>query len=292
MKDEQLIDHLFETARQEPPTRSLESVTQFVQSTLVSTPSGLILKWLKQNKMNMLISTSGMIITATILLFPKQEANEENVIANVQDSAIEVLKPKETVSEPTEEQLGDQTSQIAEVREPMKEVVKELEEPTGSKGQVNANPTTSDSINTNGASQRTEPSLPTHQLSRTASNESKEAAIVSSHSIVLVSKEGKSSVEAFDRYILENLSQLSPEFTSKTSKKEIKKFTLKLDNQYKADFRMVVSGFDQLELNWDVNEEGEVKNMWYRLDAKEVKELDFAQSCEFSIRVKHIHEEF
>ena len=292
MKDEQLIDHLFDTARQEPPTRSLESVTQFVQSTLVSTPSGLILKWLKQNKMNMLISTSGMIITATILLFPKQEANEENVIANVQDSAIEVLKPKETVPEPTEEQLGDQTSQIAEVKEPMKEVVKELEEPTGSKGQVNANPTTSDSINTNGVSQRSEPSLPTHQLSRTTSDESKEAAIVSSHSIVLVSKEGKSSVEAFDRYLLENLSQLSPEFTSKTSKKEIKKFTLKLDNQYKADFRMVVSGFDQLELNWDVNEEGEVKNMWYRLDAKEVKELDFAQSCEFSIRVKHIHEEF
>ena len=110
--------------------------------------------------------------------------------------------------------------------------------------------------------------------------------------VILESAKGRNSADAFGRYLDEHLSQLDHEFSSSSSNSAIRKFTLKLDNRLAANFRMQVLGFEKMEIRWKSNSDGEISDMWYRIDDKEVKSLDFSSDQRFSIRVKHRHQEF
>ena len=80
MNEEQIITDLFDAARMEKAVRPLKDVEQFVQSSTTGASSSLIVKWLKQNKMNMLITTSGILISATVFLFSQQEVPKEDIL--------------------------------------------------------------------------------------------------------------------------------------------------------------------------------------------------------------------
>lgn len=294
MRNDKLIDDLFEAARNEPPTHSISAVEQFIQNAPTST-SGLIMKWLKQYKMNILITTSGIVITATALLFPKEEMVDQNDVSQVQEvqvtradqvpveeeSVIENPKDVHNALQPDQEQ----SIQKKESEEQKEEVVtissEEKEEEDASAPKIEVDPA----------------SLAVKTTTNTKGNDAAEKEVNSKekfteHKVVLVSDQGKRSVDEFSSYLTRNLSQLSHEFTSTSSKQTIKKFTLKLSNRHQADFRMTVSGFEKLELHWEASDSGEIRNVWYQLDSKGVKKLDFSKSSKFSVRVKHKHEEF
>lgn len=288
MRDEKIIDDLFEAARTEQAVRSLNSVEQFVQTTVASTSSSLVLQWLKRNKMNMLISTSGVIITATILLFPKQEIAEKNVIAEVselQEEQVELVELSETEAEPMKE-VNQPQQDFQVIQEEENEVVKEKEE--------EVKPRENDETTIPGAkrSPKAAPTPKYYQEPNTQQSNPPKESKATEHSIVLYSAKGRAAVDEFNDYLTKNLTQLKHELISTATKSEIKKFTLKLDNRYEADFRMLVNGFEKLELHWETDADGELKDMWYRIDSKEVKKLDFSKSSKFSVRVKHKHKEF
>ena len=282
MRDEKLIDNLFEAARTEQAVRSFDSVQKFVETASVGTSTSLIVKWLKQNKMNILISTSGVMITATILLFPKQEIKEQNVKQQVVETPVEQVELTEETQEPIQ--------QVEETPQP-KQSVEEVVDAVEKEEVVAVSKTSSDSMEAE-ASVIDRRSPVQEKRTETEAEIKPQESPFSEYSVILESNKGRSSVEAFSKYLTTNLSQLKHEFTSTSNKNEIKKFTLKLDNGHEASFRMQVTGFDKLELHWEADEYGEIKDVWYRLDSKELKELDFSKSSKFSIRVKHKHEEF
>ena len=286
MDNEQLINDLFEAARNEPPVRSLSSVRELVGTASASTSSSLVIKWLKQNKMNMLITTSGIIIAATILLYPKQEIREESAISFEEQTVQSMEAERPPVKEPEMESGLDPDSSSSRIREAA-EGRKEVSEKTEEK-----NPPTSNKV-LEVVQQEPAPQAKARPKKQQVTLQQEASKVeLTEHAIILVSSGGKSSVREFSDYLSQNLSYLDHEFTSTVSKKEIKKFTLKLDNGREANFRMQVSGFDKLELHWESDATGDVCNVWYRLDSKEIKELDFSKSQKFSVRVKHKHEEF
>ncbi|MEO9485482.1 MAG: hypothetical protein ABJG47_18625 [Ekhidna sp.] len=294
MPDEKFINDLFEAARQEPAARSLKSVTQFVQATGSGTSTSLIVQWLKQHKMNIFISTSGVIVATSILLFSKPEASEQNtLVETIQTPAerVELVETTETEPEPAEEATNEPANDAGVTSMEVEKEEETIVEEEASKEEVVKVSPSQDSSQAQMrllvSSQDTEPA--------STSNEPKRAPveIVSQeHMIVLESAKGRSSVKEFSEYLTNNLPQLKHEFTSTATDREIKKFTLKLDNGYKANFRMQVSGFEQLKLHWETSEDGEIKNVWYRLDDKELKELNFSKSTKSSVRVKFIHKDF
>lgn len=278
MHDEKLIDDLFEAARTEESVRSLASVEQFVQTT-AGTNTSLLAQWLKQYKMNILITTSGIAITAAIFLFPQQEPTKQSVISEIEETPeVQIVEePVELIIEPKES-----TSKTSS---------ETPEEPEMDKSN-NSVANKEDEIQDNSK----QPIIQQKPVTRTTSpsrvNSSTVKADTTDYKIILESSKGKSSVDQFSDYLEEYLTQLDHEFTSSSSKNEIKKFTLKLDNRIEANFRMQVAGFTKLELSWEVDAEGEIQNMWYKIDEKEVSELDFSKENKSSVRVKHRHQEF
>lgn len=279
MHDEKLIDDLFEAARTEESVRSLASVEQFVQTT-AGTNASLLVQWLKQYKMNILITTSGIAITAAIFLFPQQEPTKQNVITEIEETLeVQIVEePVELITVPKEStsKTSSETPEEPEMDKSNNSVANEEDEiQDNSKRPI---------------IQQQKPVTRTTSPSRV--NSSTVKAETTEYKVILESSKGKSSVDQFSDYLEDNLTQLDHEFTSSSSKNEIKKFTLKLDNRIEANFRMQVAGFTKLELSWEVDPEGEIQNMWYKIDEKEVSELDFSKENKSSVRVKHRHQEF
>lgn len=284
MDDERLLKSLFEAARTEPTVRSIDAVKHVFQATTASTSSGLIIKWLKQNKMNMLITTSGLVITTTILLFPRQEMKEKKVSPIIEEVPFEYVEQKENVPEISKNEVEELNNAEKDFRQALEE--EEEKEDGVDEAEMVSLPEEEEASAIDMKSE----GVTEHEVVDVKQEST--VSIFSDYAIVLESNKGRSSVVVFDEYLKNNLSQLKHEFTSTSNQTEIKKFSLKLDNRYEASFRMQVSGFDKLELQWEANEEGEIRNMWYRLDKKEIKKLDFSKSSKFSVRVKYKHQEF
>lgn len=290
MREDKLIDDLFEAARKELPTHSISAVEQLIQNASSST-SGLIVKWLKQYKMNILITTSGIVITVTALLFPKEEMVDQNEVSQVQEVHV-----TQTDQEPMEDTIIESLAQKEDSLQPDREkaiVQKEEFEETAedvlaSEQQEQVSELKAEAIPAPSATKAS----PNVKAMDSMGEKVDSKAKFTEHQIVLVSDQGKQSVEEFSAYLTSNLSQLSHEFTSSSSKQTIKKFTLKLSNRHEANFRMIVSGFEKLELHWEASDDGEIRNVWYQLDSKGIKKLDFSRSSKFSVRVKYKHEEF
>ncbi len=279
MHDEKLIDDLFEAARTEESVRSLASVEQFVQTT-AGTNTSLLVQWLKQYKMNILITTSGIAITAAIFLFPQQEPTKQSVITDIKETPeVRIVKePVELIIVPKES-----TSKTSTEAPEEPEMIKSNNSVANEEDEIQDN-------SKRPIIQQQKPVTRTTSPSRVNSYTVK--AETTEYKVILESSKGKSSVDQFSDYLKENLTQLDHEFTSSSSKNEIKKFTLKLDNRIEADFRMQVAGFTKLVLSWEVDAEGEIQNVWYKIDDKEVSELDFSKENKSSVRVKHRHQEF
>ncbi|MCR9248882.1 MAG: hypothetical protein NXI20_00605 [bacterium] len=279
MHDEKLIDDLFEAARTEESVRSLASVEQFVQTT-AGTNTSLLVQWLKQYKMNILITTSGIAITAAIFLFPQKEPTKQSVITEIEETPeVQIVEePVESITVPKEStsKKSSETHEEPEMDKSNNSVANE-----------------GDEIQDNSKQPIIQQQKPvTRTTSPARVNSSTVKAETTEYKVILESSKGKSSVDQFSDYLEDNLTQLDHEFTSSSSKNEIKKFTLKLDNRIEANFRMQVAGFTKLELSWEVDAEGEIQNMWYKIDEKEVSELDFSKENKSSVRVKHRHQEF
>ena len=111
MDNERLIEDLFESARNELPIRSIESVEQYVKGMSIGTNESLVTKWLKQNKMNMLITITGIIVTATILFSPQEEVSQMKDVEQVeiqtdQEAPIEFIEAEEDSSSTQKEEKG------------------------------------------------------------------------------------------------------------------------------------------------------------------------------------------
>ena len=288
MLEDQRLDDMFEAARKEPPHRSLKSVEQFVQSTATSTSTSLIVKWLKQYKMNILISTGG-ILAAAIFLFPKKGTDEATITQEVSDNSVPELVIVEEQEDDSTEKRATTETQIdkrPEVETEEQITKSESESPSKTSQQVIAKPKQREvQIMRRKVKEQRQP---TKKVFKPIDSEKKSKE----YSIILESSKGKSSSETFEKYLSENLTQLNHEFSSSASKSNVRKFTLSLDNGIKADFKMKVTGFDTCELFWEVDADGEITTFWYRMDQKETKELDFSKSSRFSIRVEHKHREF
>jgi len=292
MAKDKLIDDLFEAARNEPNARSLESVAQFVGATASSTSTSLIVQWLKQHKMNILISTGGVIVATSLILFPKSqveeianqidkqeqievqeeltempESNDETIVEFQPEEELKTI-PKDSKVEEEEVEMNEEQSAVEVVR-------KTEEEDEEAKRVVVASST------------RSQPTLIDH-----GSQTVEKKVDVKEYLIVLESAKGQASAKIFKEYLNTHLKQLEHEFSSSASSQKIRKFTLKLDNRREANFRMQVSGFEKLELHWESTSDGKINNVWYRLDSKEIKDLDFSESSKFSIKVKSKHQEF
>lgn len=285
MHDDKIINDLFDAARSEPAVRSFKSVKKFVKLASAGSSTSLLVQWLNQNKMNMLISTSGILITATILLFPSQKGTETNVITETVQLPVDKVELVELPE--TKNELVDKAKQEPENDFQMTSEEK-MEQEEAMEMETNV---------VNDSAEATVLVVRKHQqdsaipAEKSIKKEKKES-ILKEHLIVLESSKGKSSVAEFSEYLNTNLTQLKHEFTSSSTKEEIRKFTLKLENGYEADFRMLVAGFEKLELHWDADADGKIINMWYRLDSKEIKKLNFSKNSKFSVRVKYKHQEF
>ncbi len=286
MNEEHMIADLFEAARSEKSVRTLGDVEKFMQATTAGASSSLLIKWLKQNKMNMLITTSGLIITATIFLFPQAERSNESVMAET-EQIVPVDPPSKiplmadsTVQETFQEKETSSMKKVEVVVGEDKEEVKQtpVVEHTSEDSRLQA--AKSEQLASQEASTLKEEKK---QPIERASEE---------FSVVLVSRGGRASADAFTTYLDENLRLLQHDFSSSASSDEIRKFTLKLGNGIEANFRMQVVGFEQLELRWKASPDGEIKDLWYRIDDDEIKALDFSSDQKFSVRVKHRHQEF
>ncbi len=280
MHNEKLIDDLFEAARTEGSVRTLASVEQFVQ-TSTDTNISLISKWLKQNKMNILITTSGIAITAAIFLFPGSDTKMEKTITKV-EQAQEVYveqKHEDALEEsPTSISRPNPVSLNIEVEDkttdPIVEVAPEEEKLSNNDTARSQNPV---------------------KKSKLVSSEKIVAPTnmeVIEYRVILESSKGRVSADQFSEYLKNNLKHLDHEFNSSATDSVIKKFTLKLDNRHESNLRMQVSGFSTLELSWEKNGEAAPQKIWYRLDGKEIKELDFSKTTKSSIRVRYRHQEF
>ncbi len=282
MHDEKIINDLFDAARSEPAVRSFQSVKEFVETASAGSSASLLVQWLNQNKMNMLITTSGILITATILLFPSQKITEKNVATETVQlpvDKVELVELPETNNELVEKvKQPENDFQIAPEEKTEQEEAMEINAVNDSAGAavLVVKDRTPDA------------SIPAE---RSFDKEKKES-FLKEHLIVLESSKGKRSVAEFNEYLTANLSQLNHELTSSSTKEEIRKFTLKLDNGYEANFRMLVAGFEKLELHWNADADGKIINMWYRLDSKEIKKLDFSKNSKFNVRVKYKHQDF
>ena len=98
------------------------------------------------------------------------------------------------------------------------------------------------------------------------------------HLIVLESKGGRESVANFRTYLLANLRKLNPELTSSSSSNKVRRFTVKLNNGIGANFKIRTNDFIRFKLQWKVNSENEIKDMWYRLNSGELIELDLSEA--------------
>lgn len=282
MHNEDIIQDLFEAARSEQPARAFAHAETFLKTDLSGTRSNLVIKWLKQYKMNILITTSGIVITATIFLFPELEATENAVIQQIPDATQEIVEvPKESMV--TSLQAEDTTNETA--KNPVIKTVKDdpikeetMTEPVDSSEQkIVLVPTP-----------KTTYTQQVHDFENLEPKKYEEQE----HTIVLESKGGKASAEKFDNYLREHLSRLNPEMKSSASSSTIRKFSLRLDNGLQANFRMQVTGFEKLELHWEIDENNEIKDMWYKLNGGKVKKMNFSKETKSSVKVTHKHSDF
>jgi len=287
MRSENIIEDLFEAARSEKPVRDLSQVNRFIQKDMVGTQSSLVTKWLKQNKMNILITMGGILITTTALLFPQVEVTEMPTITQ------ETVKITETpmITQETETPVV-LVPTTEERKKESKEFVEEVTREKGASGNdievVTESDEKEDVVETHASSSRKvgdqskSPLKPLYIFK----NVDPARAKVSEHSIVLESNGGRQSADRFDAYLQRNLSKLNPKLTRSASSSSIRKFTLSLDNRAGADFRIQVTGFERLELHWTTDSKNEISNMWYTLDSNERNELDLSKGVESSIKVK------
>lgn len=283
MHNEEIIENLFEAARSETPVRELSHIREYMNTVdLTGTQSNLIINWLKQYKMNIILTVSAVVITATLALFPEQEAVENletQQVVGIESVVTEVPpEPIANIKEPIEE-VSTAKQQVEQKKSNQRKASEE-----NVPERDNATPTGStkhrDPVAKRSTTQSVKPASNVDQVDRSKTK-------VSEHQILLESKDGRASAEKFEAYLRANLSKLNPELTSSASSNLIRKFTLKLDNGLQANFQMQVTGFEKFELHWRTNANNEVQDMWYKLNAGESKELDFSKETKSSVKVKH-----
>lgn len=296
MRSEEIIQDLFEAARSETSVRDISQVQEFIETVkMTGTQSSLIVKWLKQYKMNILLTSTTIIITATIALFPKtQEFPEQLELPPVAQVQPEVVAPEPKTSaraEESQEAMVQNTPAKETVAKTEKTISKQIKE---QKPLEKPQAVPQDTSNDKTAVLKSTPTKSIVSATRTApvdppaiDKEEKQSKVKTyEHKIVLESKGGKVSAERFEAYLKDNLSKLNPELKTSGSSDFIRKFTLKLDNGLRANFDMQVTGFRTLELNWKTTNKGEVSGLWFRLDEGEISELDLSKESKSSIKVK------
>ncbi|MEM7298075.1 MAG: hypothetical protein AAF391_07395, partial [Bacteroidota bacterium] len=235
MLNDKLIDDLFEAARKEPVHRSLKSVEQFVQTTAASTSTSLIVKWLKLYKMNILISTSSVIVAAAFIFFPKQEAEQTNLIPELNETP-EVLEEVVTERDTMNEELAvvSETNEVFDENIEVAETKAEVLEESLEEENLEKEYTKYDTVIEDRGTQEIEPKpiAESQHSEAEETNKLDKGSKPTKHSIALESRKGNSSARKFELYLTNHLPQLKHEFSCSVTNSEVKKFSLKLDNRY------------------------------------------------------------
>ena len=119
MKEDKLLDDLFESARTEDPKRSYEEVADSFIKTVPPTGLAESVKELLLNNINfnsiLVVATSGVLLTAALMMSSPTEATQENEIISqntiTQEKTILPIEQKETI---LTEQPQQETEQIIE----------------------------------------------------------------------------------------------------------------------------------------------------------------------------------
>lgn len=301
MRNEEMIEDLFEAARSETSVRDITQVQAFMETVEMSgTHSNLIFKWLKQYKMNILLTSSTIIIATTILLFPETKVLPEQVeLKQVEtvEQEIAMTDPPTAIHEEESKKEVTQSLEVLEVAEestPIKEI-----DPLAESSKIDSPPKGDSATGTlavlrSMTTKAKAVAASSAQIHRTKVESEKRQSTeeLFEHRIVLESKGGRESADKFEAYLRENLSSLDPQLKSTASNRLIRKFTLKLDNKLQANFQIRVSGFTKLELGWKTGANDEVSDLWFRLDEREISELDLSKESKSSIKVTLSSSEF